>query len=140
MKKNILTILLIVSMVLGATYAVAGESDKEKALLKIKKTFPLDPEIKKKYDQYQEDLDELGPSKRELIEHAGRDAKIVAMYAIKNKGKVLADDNLQTERQKICNDCPYNKNNKCLKCGCGISGGILNKTKYIALHCPIEKW
>lgn len=40
------------------------------------------------------------------------------------------------QRAKICALCPYNKNNKCKKCGCP----LIAKTRSKNSKCPEGKW
>ena len=114
-------------------YHCSGTDEaKQQAMLARKKRNPVQAE----QAEYKK---ELPQSKLDLIRHAGKDAKAVLIYAMKNSGKILANGFAQGERQAICRSCEFNVNDKCTKCGCHIAG-VINKTQYAALGCPINKW
>lgn len=111
------------------------KNNKEQALLKIKNMFTVNEDAVKQ-TEYKKGLPK---SKLDLIKHAGKDAKAVLLYAMKNSGKILADGFVQGERQATCKSCEFNVKDKCTKCGCHLAG-VINKTQYAALSCPIHKW
>jgi hypothetical protein len=48
----------------------------------------------------------------------------------------------QARRRSICDDCPFRnvEKDRCTKCGCSLSGLLLNKIRWRSEHCPIGKW
>lgn len=88
-------------------------------------------------------LKKLSVSQVEALKNAGKFLIQFAKHAIKT-GEILASKTLRLERSRICesNTCgKYDSNKKkCLACGCGLAGLILNKTKYAAAECPQKAW
>ena len=58
------------------------------------------------------------------------------MNAAIRGNQVMADDSVVVDRLAICGKCEFNKNNRCLKCGCYWNV----KVKLATEHCPIQKW
>lgn len=63
-------------------------------------------------------------------------ALIRAVYYKLLRKPLLADDNKELERKRICDECFNNDKNTCLICGCNIQ----LKTMIANEICPIGKW
>lgn len=68
---------------------------------------------------------------KNVMEAAGR----VATAFIQGKD-VRAPQSEVEKRVEICKECEFNKNGRCLKCGCYWKA----KMRLITEHCPIKKW
>lgn len=57
-------------------------------------------------------------------------------------GRPERSDDEMIQLLAICENCEFYNNNRCLKCGCRLSGGhpIVSKLKMATEHCPIGKW
>jgi len=49
---------------------------------------------------------------------------------------VIASQEKREERMSICQECPFLRNGRCLKCGCVTSIKIASETE----RCPVGKW
>lgn len=56
-------------------------------------------------------------------------------------GRPETPPGIYQERLSICNACEYNRGGRCMKCGCGVTGGgILDKLAWGDSNCPVGKW
>jgi hypothetical protein len=73
------------------------------------------------------------PSKGKVAKNAAR--SVGKTLASVMQGKPLAAEDVE-KRRAICDECEYQKGNRCLKCGCFLKF----KTWLKADNCPVGKW
>jgi hypothetical protein len=73
------------------------------------------------------------PSKMQM---AGNFIKSAAKHVANGMAHVTSE--IQEQRLKICNECPFivENNSRCAQCGCFLEV----KTKWASSSCPIGKW
>jgi hypothetical protein len=76
-------------------------------------------------------LERVGNFARSTIRHVG-------------EGAPRCTDEEVAARFAICqsNECGFFKENRCAKCGCGLSGqrGLVSKLSWAGESCPVGKW
>ncbi len=75
-----------------------------------------------------------------LLSKAMNYGKAVAKHV--TTGRTATEEEIAA-RFAVCNECPFFKNNSCMKCGCKISkdpSGFKNKLAMTTEKCPIDKW
>lgn len=86
----------------------------------------------------------LEPPKPPLPRQLLNAAKAVVRSAgqVASGRPLLVPDSIRDERAAICRKCEHYRQSDqaCSKCGCGCAGRILNKTRFAAEHCPVNRW
>ena len=64
-------------------------------------------------------------------------ARSAFKHVVTGLGTTPKDELLR--RKRICGECEFNREDKCLQCGCRLAGWP-NKLEWASERCPIGKW
>jgi hypothetical protein len=65
---------------------------------------------------------------------------VASAAAIATSGLKRVEEAEYQRRLGVCGECPFFKNQHCMKCGCAVEGTILSKARYASAACPLGKW